>query len=153
MRLNSSCGGPSCQLSHSNIRTSSIAHGSVEQVYATGLDAGRAVTLSTAAGQTVATSSADELGGVLFRKVKPGGGYRVERRAATKSGPLRCSSTQSAPPSTDVYDQAIPDERLRLPDHARRHQAGDLRPSAQDVTDVLPGVDAAAAARRARRRP
>ena len=39
----------------------------------------------------------------------PGSGYRVRPpRAATASGPLTVLSTQSAPPSTDVYNQTIP---------------------------------------------
>ena len=54
------------------------AHGSVEQVYATGLASGAQATLVSKKGATVATQDADALGGVLFRNVTPGGGYRVE---------------------------------------------------------------------------
>jgi hypothetical protein len=43
------------------------AHGSVEQVYATGLAPGAQVSLFDGEGHEVATKSADELGGVLFR--------------------------------------------------------------------------------------
>ena len=54
-------------------------------------------------------SSADALGGLLFRNVKPGGGYRVRLAGGGEtSDPLTVLSTQSAPPSTDVYNQTIP---------------------------------------------
>src|ERR1700709_2120168 len=53
------------------------AHGSVEQVYATGVPAGAQVTLLGAGGNVVGRKSADSLGGVLFREVKPGSGYRL----------------------------------------------------------------------------
>src|SRR3954469_3513441 len=79
------------------------AHGSVEQVYATGLSAGAKATLLNAAGHKVATKKADALGGLLFRNVRPGAGYRVSQGGA-QSDPLTVLSTQSAPPSTDVYN-------------------------------------------------
>ena len=85
------------------------AHGSVEQVYVTGLAPGAQMSLLDRDGRTVATKRADALGGLLFRNVKPGGGYRVRRSPrGAKSGPLTVLSTRSAPPSTDVYDQEIP---------------------------------------------
>src|SRR4051812_14866787 len=83
------------------------AHGSVEQVYATGLPAGAKVALVNRAGRTVARGAADPLGGLLFRDVKPGVGYRL-RLGRTRSDPLTVLSTRSAPPSTGVYDQSIP---------------------------------------------
>ena len=76
------------------------ARGSVEQVYATGLPAGAQVSLYDGEGQEVATKSADGLGGVLFREVSPGDGYRVASVGA-ESPPLQVLTTQSAPPSTD----------------------------------------------------
>jgi hypothetical protein len=57
------------------------AHGSVEQVYVTGLDAGAQMSLLDSAGKTVATQSADAQGGLLFRDVPPGDGYRVRPSA------------------------------------------------------------------------
>src|ERR1700760_1907061 len=54
------------------------AHGSVEQVYATGLAPGVQVTLVNGQGGTVESKGADSLGGVLFREVTPGSGYRLE---------------------------------------------------------------------------
>ena len=44
------------------------ARGSVEQVYATGLPPGAQVSLYDSQGGEVATKSANELGGVLFRE-------------------------------------------------------------------------------------
>src|SRR4051794_16808281 len=82
------------------------AHGSVEQVYATGLDPGAQTTLLDQAGKTVATQKAGALGGTLFRNVKPGGGYRVSA-GAEKSDALTVLSTRPAPPSTTVFDQTI----------------------------------------------
>ncbi|MDX6656633.1 MAG: uncharacterized protein QOH62_1426 [Solirubrobacteraceae bacterium] len=84
------------------------AQGSVEQVYVTGLGAGARMSLLDRAGRTVATKPADALGGLLFRNVKPGTGYRVRPFAGgPESAPLTVVSTRPAPPKTDVYDQAI----------------------------------------------
>ena len=81
------------------------AHGSVRQVYATGLQPGTETTL-TAPGGKVRTQKATALGGVLYRGVKPGDGY-VVKAGADASKPVTVMSTQSAPPSTDVYDQDV----------------------------------------------
>ncbi len=53
------------------------AAGSAEQVYVTGLAPSAQASLVNSKGQTVYTQSADSLGGLLFRNVRPGGGYRV----------------------------------------------------------------------------
>src|SRR3954449_3160290 len=85
------------------------AHGSVEQVYVTGLAPNEQMSLVNGARTTVATQQADPQGGLLFRNVTPGSGYRVAPAAGgTESGPLTVLSTQPAPPSTDVYSQSIP---------------------------------------------
>jgi uncharacterized protein len=85
------------------------AHGSVEQVYATGLAPGAQATLVAPAGGRDRTRKANNLGGLLFRHVKPGTGYRVRLAdGSATSEPLTVLSTQSAPPSTDVYNQSIP---------------------------------------------
>src|SRR4051794_36422401 len=87
------------------------AHGSVEQVYATGLPAGAETSLLNSGGQAVATRNANNLGGVLFRNVTPGDGYRVRLDTTNEtSGPLTVLTTQSAPPSTDSYDQTVPSD-------------------------------------------
>lgn len=85
------------------------AHGSVEQVYATGLNAGARVSLYNSGGGVVETKNADNLGGILFRNVTPGGGYRVGLAGGgTKSGPLQVLTQRSAPPNPNLYNQSIP---------------------------------------------
>ncbi|MGV1048741.1 MAG: CocE/NonD family hydrolase [Solirubrobacterales bacterium] len=85
------------------------AHGSVEQVYATGFDPGARVSLYGSRGREVATKSAGSLGGVLFRDVAPGGGYRAGLASGgPRSEPLTVLSTKSAPPGTAFFDQSIP---------------------------------------------
>jgi uncharacterized protein len=85
------------------------AHGSVEQVYVTGLGSGARMSLLGRTGRTIATKRADALGALLFRNVRPGTGYRVgASRGGATSGPLTVLSTRSAPPSTDIYNQTIP---------------------------------------------
>ena len=72
---------------------------------------GKGIALLDEAGKTVEKRRANELGGALFRDVKPGDGYRVRRlrrddvRAADGAHQAR-----RAPPSTDVYDQTIPSD-------------------------------------------
>jgi uncharacterized protein len=86
------------------------AEGSVEQVYATGLPANAEAVLLSAQGATVSTQNADALGGLLFRSVKPGHGYRV-RLASTgeTSGPLTVHNTADKPWDPSVYEQEVPD--------------------------------------------
>ena len=60
------------------------AHGSVEQVYVTGLAPNAQMSLVNAAGKTVATQPADAQGGLVFRNVTPGSGYRVRPAAGAR---------------------------------------------------------------------
>jgi predicted acyl esterase len=83
------------------------AHGSVGQVYVTDLAPGAQVSLLKPAGKSAAKGRADAQGGLVFRNVKPGAGYRVAQ-GGSKSPPLTVLSTRPAPPSTDVYNQTIP---------------------------------------------
>src|SRR5688500_670503 len=53
------------------------AHGSARQVYVTDLPRGAKAELLDRAGTAVATGTADAQGGLLFREVEPGTGYRV----------------------------------------------------------------------------
>src|SRR4051794_23610197 len=65
------------------------ARGSAEQVSATGLIPGAKMALFSAAGKKVAAQKASAMGGVLFRDVKPGAGYRVgSPRTGEKSAPV-----------------------------------------------------------------
>ncbi len=118
------------------------AHGSVEQVYATGLPPGAQVSLYDSEGGEVATKSAGDLGGTLFREVAPGGGYTVGLTSGgPRSDPLQVLTTQSAPPSTDIYSQSIPSSGYGyLTTRDGIKLAINVHPP-QDVTKVLPGVE------------
>jgi uncharacterized protein len=87
------------------------ARGSVEQVYATGLPAGAQTSLLGPGGEVVSSRAANNLGGILFRDVTAGDGYRVRLDTTGEtSGPLTVLTTQSAPPSTDIFNQTIPSD-------------------------------------------
>jgi hypothetical protein len=120
--------------------TSFEAHGSVEQVYATGLRSGAQVSLYDNQGQEVASKSANALGGILFRNVAPGGGYTVGVEGAM-SPPVQVLTTQSAPPSTSIYNQSITSSGYGyMTTRDGTKLAIDVHPP-QDVTKVLPGVE------------
>ncbi|MEA2346638.1 MAG: uncharacterized protein QOG62_425, partial [Thermoleophilaceae bacterium] len=87
------------------------AHGSVRQVYATGLKSGARASLLDRSGHKVQTRRANKRGGLLFRNVKPGSGYRVHAAGGAGTSPqLAVDSTRSAPRDTSVYDQSIPSD-------------------------------------------
>src|SRR4051794_3410396 len=115
------------------------AHGSVEQVYATGLQPGAQVQLVSSAGKTAAARKAGSLGGVLFRNVKPGTGYRVRAVAGgDESDPLTVLSQAAAPPSTDIYNQTLPSAGYGyMTTRDGTKLAIDVHPP-QDVTGALP---------------
>ena len=85
------------------------AAGSVDQVYATGIAPGATVTLTNGRGRPVATQKADSLGGILFRTVTPGSGYRVRVQHGPTSGPLTVHDAAAAPWDPGIYNQSIPD--------------------------------------------
>ena len=62
------------------------AHGSAKQVYATGLAPNASVKLLDAKGKRIAKQKADAEGGILFRNVKPGSGYRLSAGGARTAG-------------------------------------------------------------------
>jgi hypothetical protein len=100
-----------CTTATAAAATSFSAHGSVEQVYVTGAAPGAQLSLLDSAGHAVATRRVNALGGLLFRDVKPGSGYRVRvGKRGEESDPLTVLSTAAAPPSTDVYNQTIPSD-------------------------------------------
>src|SRR3954447_15522136 len=80
------------------------ARGSVKQVQVTGARKGAHVTLTDHRGRRVQTQRAGALGGVVFRAVRPGKGYRV----SGATGASTVLSDRSAPPSTKTYTQKIP---------------------------------------------
>jgi hypothetical protein len=87
------------------------AHGSVQQIYVTGVTASSPLTLLDRHGRVLARRRADRLGAALFRNLTPGSGYHVRQRAngaLTSSASLRVLPDTSAPPSTAGYNQRIP---------------------------------------------
>ncbi|HEX6392853.1 MAG TPA: CocE/NonD family hydrolase [Acidimicrobiales bacterium] len=89
------------------------AHGSAEQVYVTGADPNARMSLVNSSGTTVPNvpaQTADSLGGVLFRNVPPGSGYRVRLEPnGPESGPLTVYTDAPAPWDPSIYNQSIPD--------------------------------------------
>jgi hypothetical protein len=86
------------------------ATGSAEQVYVTGLAPAAKMSLLNSKGKTIYTQNADSLGGLLFRNVPPGSGYRVRLAPhGAKSGPLTVHSDAAAPWDPSVYSQTIKD--------------------------------------------
>jgi uncharacterized protein len=87
------------------------AHGSAEQVYVTGLAPSARMSLLRPDGTTLYTQQADSLGGLLFRNVPPGAGYRVRSYPdGVESGPITVHSDAAAPWDPGIYNQSIPDE-------------------------------------------
>ena len=86
------------------------AVGSAEQVYVTGLAPNAQASLLTSSGSTLYTQNADSLGGLLFRNVPPGKGYRVRLDpSGPKSGSITVHSNAAAPWDPGIYNQTIPD--------------------------------------------
>lgn len=84
------------------------AVGSAKQVYVTGLTPSAQTSLLAPNGQTVQSQKANSLGGLLFRDVAPGRGYRVVSKGTT-SRPVTVHSDSAAPWDPGVYAQSIPD--------------------------------------------
>lgn len=59
-------------------------------------------------GKTVDTEQAGELGGVVFREVKPGGSYTVGSETRPDTPKLRVFGNGSKPPSKKTYKQSLP---------------------------------------------
>ncbi len=86
------------------------ATGSAEQVYVTGLAGGARASLLNSKGKVVYTQAADSLGGLLFRLVTPGSGYRVRLDPhGAESGPITVHSDAAAPWDPSIYNQTIKD--------------------------------------------
>jgi hypothetical protein len=68
------------------------------------------MSLLTPSGRTLYTQHADSLGGLLFRSVPPGSGYRVRLSPnGAESGPLTVQSNLPAPWDPGIYNQSISD--------------------------------------------
>ncbi|MCU1602763.1 MAG: peptidase [Frankiales bacterium] len=90
---------------HADAAAALTAHGSVNQVYATGLTPSTQATLLTSAGKVVQTKRATTEGGVLFYQVAPGS-YTLKVGAVTSS-PVTVHNAASTPWDTSFYKQSI----------------------------------------------
>jgi uncharacterized protein len=82
-------------------------HGSVNQVYVTGAQPGTSLRLVDRKKRKVATKPVGSLGGVVFRRVPAGKGYRV--RAADGSLSVKVGVARDRPPKdTSIYNQTLP---------------------------------------------
>jgi uncharacterized protein len=84
------------------------AHGSVNQVYVTGAQPGTSLRLLDRSGKRVSTKRVGSLGGLVFRGIPSGKGYRVRAADGSSAGPVAVMSDRSAPPSPAIYDQTLP---------------------------------------------
>ena len=88
-----------------------VARGSAEQVQLTGASPGEKLTLVDKRGRKVEKKTAGSLGGIVFRKVEPGGGYTVRKgKGGPSTSGFRVLTTKGKPPNTDIYDQQIGSE-------------------------------------------
>ncbi len=127
------------------------ARGSAKQVYVTGLKPNAKMTLLNSKGKKVDTKRAGELGGLLFRHVKPGNGYRVRLgKKGEKSGPLTVLTTKPSAAEQEDLRPGDPAGRLRLHEDARRDEARLQRPSARGRNQRDPRRPDSAAARQRR---
>lgn len=87
------------------------AAGSARQVYAVGLAGGAKVSLLSPSGKVLRTRTATPEGGVLFRNVAAGPGYRVRDNASgTTSGPLTVHTNTPKQWNASIYDQEMPSD-------------------------------------------
>jgi predicted acyl esterase len=106
--------------------------GSVEQVDVTGLAPNAQASLMKGS-RTVATQEADSLGGLLFRKVKPGPGYVVRVTSSGEtSSPVTVHTTASAPWDPNVYTE----QEGKIPDNGYTYLT--TRDGTQLAIDVHP---------------
>jgi predicted acyl esterase len=130
------------------------AQGSAKQVYVTGAAPSAEMSLLNSGGATVYTQNANSLGGLLFRNVTPGKGYRVRLTSTGEtSSPIVVHSTAAAPWDPGIYNQSIPDNgytylttrdgtQLSITVHPPTSPAGEPGPpsSIHFPTFPLPGV-------------
>ena len=77
------------------------AHGSANQVYVTGAQPNTSLRLIDGDGERVATKPVGSLGGVLFRRVKAGKGYRVREADGTLSARVNVFTSKNAPSGSE----------------------------------------------------
>jgi predicted acyl esterase len=83
-------------------------HGSVNQVYVTGAQPGTSLRLIDRKKMRIATKPVGSLGGVVFRRVPAGKGYRVRAADGSLSVPVGVMSDRAAPKDPSIYNQTLP---------------------------------------------
>src|SRR5512147_1613776 len=83
-------------------------HGSVEQVYVIGAQPGTSLRLIDRKGKRVSKKPVGSLGGVVFRRVPPGKGYRVRAADGSLSTKVTVINDRPAPKDPSIYNQALP---------------------------------------------
>jgi hypothetical protein len=82
--------------------------GSAQQVELTGAKPGQRLKLVDGDGNVVQTKTAGSLGGIVYRRVAPGGGYRVRESGGAESPKFKVLTDRPAPPNTKIYNQTLP---------------------------------------------
>jgi predicted acyl esterase len=83
-------------------------HGSVNQVYVTGAQPGTSLRLLDRKGKRISTRPVGSLGGVVFRRVPAGKGYRVRAADGSRSARVGVMSDRPAPKNPSIYNQTLP---------------------------------------------
>ena len=83
-------------------------HGSVNQVYVTGAQPGTSLRLIDRKGRKVSSKPVGSLGGVVFRRVPAGKGYRVRAADGSRSARIGVMSARAAPKDPSIYNQSLP---------------------------------------------
>jgi predicted acyl esterase len=83
-------------------------HGSVNQVYVTGAQPGTSLRLIDRKGGKVSSKPVGGLGGVVFRRVPAGKGYRVRAADGSLSVRVGVMRDRSAPGDASIYNQTLP---------------------------------------------
>jgi hypothetical protein len=83
-------------------------HGSVNQVYVTGAKPGTSLRLIDRKGKKVSSKPVGSLGGVIFRRVPAGKGYRVRAADGSRSARIGVMSDRAAPKDPSIYNQSLP---------------------------------------------
>jgi predicted acyl esterase len=84
-------------------------HGSVNQVYVTGAQPGTSLRLIDRQDRRISIKPVGTLGGVLFRRVPAGKGYRVRAADGSLSVKVGVLSDRAAPKDPSIYNQKLPE--------------------------------------------
>ncbi len=84
------------------------AHGSVNQVYATGAPPGTSARLLDRKGKRISTKPVGQLGGVIFRGIEAGKGYRVRAADGSLSARVNVQTDKDAPKDPSFFNQTLP---------------------------------------------